>query len=565
MEVKVQIINILLIDNNKVDLDELYTILRSPGHNVFRAQSKTEAYQFLKEKNIALVLCSVDIEGINFYDFMDFVSKDIVSNGMFVIATAKDGEHVYNLVKGMKKGVTDYLLKPFIPNLVKAKIDVYKRIYFKNQRITNLLENILPKKTLAEFNKHGKSTPKKIKNCSVLFTDFVGFSAKSTKMAPSLLIKKLDYYFSKFDEIILKYQLEKIKTIGDAYMAVGGVGENTELTELKTALAALEIKNFMSNEVSTRQALSKDHWDIRIGIHTGDLVAGVIGKHKFSFDVWGDTVNVAARCEQNSIPNRVNVSADFRNKIKPYFDFTPRGEIKVKNRGSIEMFFLDAIKPEYSLYHNGKKANVELRQLAKLPVADFEGFRNFIISKLKAELSEDLFYHSIDHTLNVEQAALKYAELEGLDKTATFQLQTAALFHDSGFLVEYDNNEHIGVKILNKYAFEFGYSQTDLKIIDKIILATNNQVQPITLSQKIMCDADHDYLGRKDYHHVADKLHQELNFHKGELDQTAWLQVQINYLENKHEYYTTSAYNLRQIGKENRIKELKENLKSIVE
>jgi class 3 adenylate cyclase/CheY-like chemotaxis protein/HD superfamily phosphodiesterase len=560
MEAKTQIINILLIDNNKADLDSLYHILRSPGNNIFRAQDKTEALTCLQEKNIAMVLCAVDIEGINFYDFIDSVSEEINTSGMFVIATANNGEHVYNLVKGMKKGVTDYLLKPFVPNLVKAKIDVYKRIYFKNKRITNLLENILPKKTLLEFNKLGKSTPKKIKNCSVLFTDFVGFSDKSTKLSPNLLIKKLDYYFSKFDEIIHKYQLEKIKTIGDAYMAVGGVGDSNELTELKTALAAIEIRNFMDNEISTRQAIGKDHWDIRIGIHTGDLVAGVIGKHKFSFDVWGDTVNVAARCEQNSIPNKINISVDFKNKIKSYFDFTPRGEIKIKNRGSIEMFFLEAIKPEYSLYHNGKKANAELRQLAQLPVADFDGFRTFIIAKLKAELSEDLFYHSIDHTLNVEQAALKYAELEGLDSTTTSQLQTAALFHDAGFLVEYDNNEHIGVKILNKYAFEFGYSEMDLKIIGKIILATNNKVTPVTLAEQIMCDADHDYLGRKDYHHVAKKLHQEMCIYKKELHSKEWIQIQIDYLENKHQYFTTSAYNLRQQGKENRIQELKERL-----
>ena len=557
---KEQIINILIIDDNLDDSNELYNILRSPGHNIFRAKNKNEANNCITEKQIALVLCSVDNDDFDFYKFIDSVATEIASKGMFVIATAKDGESVYNLVRGMKKGAVDYLLKPYIPNLVKAKIDVYKRIYFKNQKISNLLENILPQKTLAEFNKFGKSTPQKIDNCSVLFTDFVGFSDKTTKMTPKELIQQLDFYFSKFDEIILKYKLEKIKTIGDAYMAVGGVGTECENIELRTALAALEIRDFMSNEIITRQALGKDYWDIRIGIHSGDLIGGVIGKHKFSYDVWGDTVNVAARCEQNSIPHHINITGFFKNKINPYFDFTPRGKIKIKNRGEVEMHFLNQIKAEHSLYHHGKKANAELRQLAKLPNADFEGFRLFIISKLKAELPDDLTYHSIEHTLNVEQAAIKYAKLEGLDKACIFRLQTAAIFHDAGFLIEYKDNEHIGVKILNKYAYEFGYSDMDLKIIGKIILATNNRVEPTTLSEKIMCDADHDYLGRQDYHHVAKKLYEELAIYDRKLEPKEWIEMQIDYLENKHKYYTTSAYNLRQLGKEKRIRELKARL-----
>ena len=560
-KVEEQIINILIIDDIAEDSDELYGILRSPGNNIFRAKNRADAILYIKEKQIALVLCSVDLKGFNFYDFIDHVSVEFKSNGLFIIAIAKNGENVFDLVKGMKKGAVDYLIKPYIPNLVKAKVDVYKRIYFKNRRISNLLENILPAKTIKEFNQYGKSTPEKIENCSVLFTDFVGFSNKATQMTPKELIHQLDYYFSKFDEIILKYQLEKIKTIGDAYMAVGGVGTNNENTEIKTALAALDIRNFMQNEIITRKAFGKDYWDIRIGIHSGGLIGGVIGKHKFSYDVWGDTVNIAARCEQNSIPNHINVTDYFKSKIEPYFNFTARGPIKIKNCGEVDMFFLNKIEPEYSLYHTGKKANLDLRKLAKLPISDFDGFRTFIISKLKAELSDDLFYHSVEHTLNVEKAALKYAKLEGLEKDSIFHLRTAALFHDAGFLIEYKDNESIGVRILEKYAHDFGYSDTDIKIISKVILATNNQTEPTNLIEMIMCDADHDYLGRQDYHHVSAKLHKELEIYERVIGTKGWLILQIDYLESKHKYYTTSAYNLRQFGKENRIKELKHRLK----
>jgi len=558
---KQQIINILIIDDSTDSAENLYTILRSPGNNIFIVNSEKEAYTILTKKKFALILCSAEIKGLNFYDFIDQITSKYLDDNTFIIATAQNGESVFNLVKGMQKGIVDYLLKPYHINLVTAKINVYKRLYFKNRRISNLIENILPKKTINEFKKTGKSTPVKHKNCTVLFTDFIGFSSKAQNLTPKELITKLEHYFTKFDEIIQKYQLEKIKTIGDAYMAVGGVNEHSINTELRTALAALEIRNFMANEIQTKKALGQDYWDIRIGIHSGDLIAGVISSYKFSFDVWGDTVNVAARCEQNSKPHHINISETFHNTIQSFFNFTYRGEIEVKNRGVIKMYFLDSIVDMYSLYHKGNKANIELRQLAGLPSEDFIGLRSFIISKLKAELAEDLLYHSIEHTLNVEREVQKYAQLEGLDKVCIIRLRTAALFHDSGFLIAYDNNEEIGVKILNKYAPEFGFDSSELKIISSIILATNNKTEPITLSEKIMCDADHDYLGRTDYHHIAEKLNLELATYKGKLNSIDWIKFQIHYLEKRHKFYTTSAYNLRQQGKEKRIDELKKHLR----
>jgi class 3 adenylate cyclase/HD superfamily phosphodiesterase/ActR/RegA family two-component response regulator len=552
-----QIINILIIDDSKNSVDELYLILRSPGNNIFIANSEAQAYLMLTQKKFALILCSADIENLDFYEFINQINSTYINDNTFIIAMTQNSESVLNLIKGMQNGIIDYLLKPYNANLVKAKINIYKRLYFKNNRISNLLENILPKKTINEFKKTGKATPKKYNNCTVIFTDFVNFSEKATSLTPKELITQLDYYFTKFDEIIQRYQLEKIKTIGDAYMAVGGVNDSNQNIELKTALAALEIRNFMANEILLKKALGQEFWDIRIGIHSGNLIAGVIGSYKFSFDVWGDTVNVAARCEQNSETHRINISETFYNSIKTYFNFTSRGAIDIKNRGKINMYFLDSIIDSYSLKHDGLKANGELRQLAGLSAADYIGLRSFIISKLKAELSEDLFYHSIDHTLNVELAVQKYAKLEGLSDIDTLNLRIAALFHDSGFLIKYDDNEEIGVKVFNKYAPDFGFNTNDLKTISVIILATNNKIEPITLSEKIMCDADHDYLGRQDYHHVAQKLNKELSVYKTKLSSDDWVSLQIEYLEKKHKYYTTSAYNLRQQGKEKRIAELK--------
>jgi class 3 adenylate cyclase/CheY-like chemotaxis protein len=561
---KEQIVNILIIDDNESDKDYLYNILQSPGNNIFTSKCKDTSIEIIKKKKIAIVLCSVDTKDINFFKFIDTITTNKENKDIFVIATASKKEKVYKLVKGLKKGAVDYLLKPYTPNLVKAKIDTYKRIYLKNKRISNLLENILPLDTLNEFEQYGKSTPKKHKNCTILFTDFVKFSQKARQLTPKELIEKLDYYFTKFDEIILKYKLEKIKTIGDAYMAVGGVTKKHNIIEINTALAALEIQNFINTEIQTQKALGNDYWEIRIGLHSGDLIAGVIGKHKFSFDVWGDSVNVAARCEQTSIPNHINISEDFFKKINPFFETTLRGCIKVKNRGEIKMHFLNRIKPDFSFDKRGLNANYKLRTLANLPTEDFDRIRIDIINQLKIELDDNLFYHSIEHTLNVEQAAKKYANLEGLSPKETMLVCTAALFHDAGFILEYDDNEKIGVKIFKQMAPKYGYSPTDIELISKMILATNNKLEPITLAEKILSDADHDYLGRSDYHHIAKKLRKELSVFKEKISDEEWLKMQIYYLETKHQYYTTSAINLRQVGKLKRITELKEKLKTLI-
>ncbi len=557
---KEQIVNILIIDDNETDLNYLYSILQSPGNNIFKSKCKQSSIDIIKQKKIAIVLCSVDTKDIDFFNFVDNITSNKANKDIFVIAIASKKEKVYKLVKGLKKGAVDYLLKPYIPNLVKAKIDTYKRIYLKNKRISNLLENILPIDTLNEFEHFGKSTPRKHQNCTILFTDFVKFSNKARQLKPKELIEKLDFYFTKFDEIILKYKLEKIKTIGDAYMAAGGVTKKHNIIEINTALAALEIQSFINTEIETQKALGNDYWEIRIGLHSGDLIAGVIGKHKFSFDVWGDSVNVAARCEQTSLPNHINISEDFYKKINPFFETTPRGCIKVKNRGEIEMHFLQRIKPEFSFDKRGHNANYKLRTLANLPTEDFDRIRTDIINQLKIELDENLLYHSVEHTLNVEQAAKKYANLEGLSPKETMLLCTAALFHDAGFIIAYDDNEEIGVKIFKQMAPKYGYSPTDIETISKMILATNNRIEPITLSEKILSDADHDYLGRLDYHHIAEKLRKEISTFKSELNEIEWLKMQINYLENKHKYYTTSAINLRQVGKLKRITELKDKL-----
>lgn len=552
-----RIINILVIEKDPIERESLVGMLANPGHNVFIAETISEAFELLEDKYFVIIFCSIDFPEIVPVHLLEKIQDFKSAKNSTVIITSNEKDKVYANVGNQDSQITvDYLIKPYLKNLVKAKTDIFKKLYYKQDRVSRLLESILPNQTLLEYRKSGKSSPKKKKNCTVLFTDFVGFTKKTKETDAQTIVQKLDTYFSKFDAIIRKYKLEKIKTIGDAYMVVGGVTEKDPYPAIRTALAAIELRNLVSTEIETNKALGRDYWEMRIGIHCGDLVAGVVGDYKFSFDVWGDTVNMAARCEQNSHPNKITISDNFYKEIKSYFDCTNRGPIEVKYGRFLDMHFLDAIKPEYSLDGEGRTFSINFRQELGMKSADFEGLRTFILTKLKAELSENLLYHSSEHTVKVEKAILKYAELEGLSEHELFLVRTAALFHDSGFLYKYERNEAVGVEIFEYYAPLYGFEAIDISMISAIILSTSYDVSPKNHLEAIMRDADLDYLGRIDYHVTAKKLFDEMALYGKNLSELERIDKQIDYLTNHHTYNTTSAKNLRNPGKIKRIMEL---------
>jgi class 3 adenylate cyclase/lipopolysaccharide biosynthesis regulator YciM len=232
-------------------------------------------------------------------------------------------------------------------------IGLYRRNNFINkakllvenekQRSDLLLLNILPEETAKELKDNGKVQAKKYESVSVLFTDFKGFTKYSANLSPEELVESVNYYYSKFDEIMDKYGLEKIKTVGDAYMAAGGLPFPSDDHALKLVMAAFEIADFVK-EAKKFDPDNMTRFDIRIGINSGPVVAGVVGTKKFAYDIWGDTVNIASRMESNSEPGKINISDNTYQLIKEDFDCSYRGEIEAKNKGKMKMYFVDAIK-----------------------------------------------------------------------------------------------------------------------------------------------------------------------------------------------------------------------------
>lgn len=236
--------------------------------------------------------------------------------------------------------------------IVVIAIGLYRRNNFINkakllvenekERSDSLLLNILPEQTAEELKDKGKVEAKRFDSVSVMFTDFKGFTSLSDKLSPEDLVSSIDFYYSKFDDIIEKHGLEKIKTVGDAYMCAGGLPFPTKDHPVKMVKAALEIAEFVAQSKKADQN-NLTRFDIRIGINTGSVVAGVVGKKKFAYDIWGDTVNTASRMESNSEPGKINISDNTYQLVKDQFQCAYRGEIEAKNKGMMQMYFVEGI------------------------------------------------------------------------------------------------------------------------------------------------------------------------------------------------------------------------------
>ncbi|MDE3251200.1 MAG: tetratricopeptide repeat protein [Bacteroidota bacterium] len=210
-------------------------------------------------------------------------------------------------------------------------------------QIENLMLNILPEEVAVELQEQGYATPRYYENVSVLFTDFKSFTRIADKMSAKDLIEELNQSFIAFDDIIERNDLEKIKTIGDAYMCAGGIPTEYENHTLNMVKAGLEMQQYIEQQNEKRRAMGEPLWELRIGIHVGPVVAGVVGKKKYAYDIWGNTVNIASRMESNGEPGRVNISSTTYESIRHHYNCTHRGKISAKNVGEIDMYFVDGI------------------------------------------------------------------------------------------------------------------------------------------------------------------------------------------------------------------------------
>lgn len=467
-------------------------------------------------------------------------------------------------MKSQKRKLT-FLVEKRTKTITKQKEQIEKQkqeLEIEKNKADELLLNILPAETAEELKNKGKARTRYYRMVTVMFTDIKGFTKIAETMKPIDLVKQLDKLFKDFDQVIEKHQIEKIKTIGDAYMAAGGVPLRDKENPVNSVLAALEIQSHMKIMQQKLKDAGKKYWELRIGLHTGDVIAGVIGTKRIAYDIWGNTVNVAQRMEMSGVPGKVNISGTTYGQIKPYFDCTYRGKIAAKNKGEIDMYFVDRIKPHLSKDEEGTIPNQKFKDYVNLHIYSSINYRKaerHIMKILEDQLSPTLYYHGIHHTLDVVDAIERIAIMEGVLDEDIFVLKSAATYHDAGFVEQYDANEPVGARMASEILPKYGYTPDQVRQVEALIYATRIPHKPNNLLEQIICDADLDYLGRDDFFDISDTLRRELKDH-GKIDSDrTWDEIQVKFL-TMHKYFTDSAIKLRREDKLKHLEIIKQRL-----
>lgn len=351
---------ILIVDDEVTNLKILREYLTTADHEyrILQATNGKQAFEIAQKADPDLVILDWMMPVMSGIDALkNMKATEVTQNIPIIMATAKTSAQ--DLKEALEAGAMDYVRKPIDKTELLARVRSAIQLSHAYKQSEELLLNILPKEIADELKSKGTVDPKPYDLATVLFTDFKGFTNVAAHMKPIDLLKELNTCFDGFDEIIEKYEMERIKTIGDAYMCVGGVPNANRTNPVNAVLAALEMQRFMHKQREEKAAQGENYWQCRLGINTGEVIAGVIGRKKFAYDIWGDTVNSASRMESNGEAGKVNISGQTHALVKDLFEFEHRGKINAKGKGEVDMYFVLGIKSEYSENGDGATPNAQ--------------------------------------------------------------------------------------------------------------------------------------------------------------------------------------------------------------
>ena len=449
----------------------------------------------------------------------------------------------------------DHLNLRFARKLYMLEQIINKRtedLIIEKEKSETLLANVLPKNTANEIMEKGKATKIKYNFVTVLFSDIQGFTKIAEETNPEILIDELDKFFFHFDSVVEKFGIEKIKTIGDAYMCAGGIPEKNRTNPVEVILAALEMKAYMNKLKETSELEGMKFWDIRIGIHTGTVVAGVVGQKKLSYDIWGDTVNIASRMESSGEAGKINISGTTFEFVKDFFSCEYRGKMPVKYKGELEMYFVNGIVPDLVDENGGPNRKF----VVKMQMIKLQDIEEMIIKMFDDEAPPNLYFHNSVMVKNITNQVEILSKAENLPDEEFINLKLASVFLFTGFISDYDKPMEASLRLVEAILPGYGFNQKNIESTNNIIRNSFADIQE-SLVDNILHDAMYDYLGRVDYMKLTDKLLRERTEYGKHSDSKAWIEIQRKQLSN-HEFLTVTARLLRSVPLEDQISGLQE-------
>ncbi|MCF8224273.1 MAG: HD domain-containing protein [Bacteroidales bacterium] len=431
----------------------------------------------------------------------------------------------------------------------------------QNEKLQSAIEELTQQNEELKQRPGGKaavaeeeSRVKKFKMATVLFANIEGFYKLTDGMDSEALMDQLDEVLLEFNHILKKYKIHKIKTIGDTYMAAGGIPEKNITNPIEVVMAALEMQAYLKKR---SESGGSKIWNMSLGIHTGPVTANISGKKKITYDIKGDTVNIAHRVQGVGESGKTLISVMTYELVKEFFVCEYFGKLPVKYKGDLEMFEVVGIRPEFS--ENGEGAVPNDNFETKFKLIQFTDLQEIILDKLEKELPPYLYYHNVKHTVDVVTEVELIGWAEGLEDEEILILKTAGLFHDAGHTIAYDEHEYHGTQMANQYLPDYGYSDEQIERINNVIMATKMPPDPKNLLEKIICDADLDYLGRSDMIPVSNTLYKELKEQNKIGALNDWNKLQIKFISG-HQYFTDTARSLREVNKQKQIERIREQI-----
>jgi adenylate cyclase len=431
-----------------------------------------------------------------------------------------------------------------------------KKLAKSNEKLTRELEKLKVAVKAVPIGKkdsreHGEKSLK-FNMTTVLFADIHGFSKLIESMDSSVMMDELDEILFEFDAIVARFKIEKIKTIGDTFMCAGGIPVKNITNPIDVVMAAMEMRNYLE-EYEGKKRGNNRIWDLKIGIHTGPVMAAVAGRKKINYDIKGDTVNTASRIEAISDRGSILMSVMTYELVKEFFDCEYYGKLPVKYKGNLQLYNLKGLKTEFSIEGKGIVPNDAF--MIKFGLIQFTDIQEIILDKLERELPGYLYYHNVKHTVDV----VTEAELIGWGENCTDEeillLKTAGLFHDAGHTVAYDDHEYHGTVLAREMLPAYNYTPEQIDRICSIIMATKLPPKPKNLLESIMCDSDLDYLGRSDFIPVSNTLYEELKAQNKMGSLNDWNKLQVKFISG-HQYFTSTARSLREVNKQLQIERI---------
>ena len=330
---------ILIVEDTPANIQTLTAILKEQGYRISVATNGRQALQVIESIRPDLVLMDVMMPEMDGYEACRQIKASARWQDLPIIFLTARTDTV-DIVRGFELGAVDYVGKPFNAHELLARVRTHLTIDRLNKENTRLLLNVLPAPIAERLKKQSGIIAERFDDVSVLFADIAGFTPLSARLSPTELITLLNRVFSLFDELVEQHGLEKIKTIGDAYMVAGSLpAPRPDHLErmVRLALAMQAAIKGMSAELGGLQ--------LRIGIHVGGVVAGVIGIRKFTYDIWGDSVNTASRLESHGVPGRVQVSEEVFRRIRSWCPCEARGVVDVKGKGPMPLYLVNSPTP----------------------------------------------------------------------------------------------------------------------------------------------------------------------------------------------------------------------------